>query len=147
MRRRALLGSLGTGAVVGTAGCLTTLGLAERGPVTAKYIVRVTDTETGNVLYDSVDGERYVAPAHEKAFPEEGRIYVSQDLHRRLNAKYREVRYHLRHDCGGCETPRQPTVGRGDFNSVSIRDVASLTYSQSGERATVVSVTKGDGNG
>ena len=43
MRRRALLGSLAAGTVVGSAGCLTTLGLAERGPVTGKFVVRVTD--------------------------------------------------------------------------------------------------------
>jgi hypothetical protein len=54
------------------------------------------------------------------------------------------VRYHLRHECADCAEPRLPEVGRGDFNSVRIGDVASLTYSESGQRATVVSVDKGD---
>jgi hypothetical protein len=143
MHRRAFLGAV-TAGVVGTAGCLTTLGLAERGPVTAKYIVRVAETESGNVVYDAVEGERYIAPEHEKEFPAEGRIYVSQDLHRQLNARYVDVRYHLRHECRDCGDPRLPEVGRGDFNSVGVGDVASLTYSESGERATVVAVTRGE---
>jgi hypothetical protein len=142
MRRRALLASLSTGAVLGTAGCLTTLGLAERGPVTAKFVVRVTDTSTGNVLIDSVEGERQIAEEHRTQFPEEGRIFVSQDLHERLQRQYRDVQYRVRHEC--CEPARRPELTRGDFNSLGLGDVASLSYSEDGDRATVVSVSKAD---
>jgi hypothetical protein len=141
MRRRTLLaGAVGLG-TVGTAGCLTTLGIADRGAVTAKYIVRVSGTETGNVVYDATEGERFVAPEHREQFSPEGRLFVSEELHRQLSARYREIRYHLRHVLE--DGTRFPQVGRGDFNSVGVGDVASLTYSESGKRATVVGVTKG----
>jgi hypothetical protein len=141
MRRRALLGSLSTAAIVGSAGCLTTLGLAERGPVTAKYIVRVTATQTGNILFDSVEGERQIAAEHETQFPAEGRIFVSQDLGRTLTNQYRDVQYRVRHEC--CDPIRQPALSRGDFNSIGVGDTASLSYSESGERATAVSIAQG----
>ena len=144
MRRRALLASLSTSAVLGSAGCLTTLGLAERGPVTAKFVVRVTDTETGNILIDSVEGERQIVAEHRSQFPEEGRIFVSQDLHAQLQRQYRDVQYRVRHEC--CEPARRPELTRGDFNSLGLGDVASLSYSESGDRATVVSVSKADGS-
>jgi len=142
MRRRALLASLSTGAVLGTAGCLTTLGLAERGPVTAKFVVRVTDTSTGNILIDSVEGERQIAEGHRTQFPQDGRIFVSQDLHERLQRQYRDVQYRVRHEC--CEPARRPELTRGDFNSLGLGDVASLSYSEEGDRATVVSISKAD---
>jgi hypothetical protein len=145
MRRRVLLASLATGAVLGSAGCLTTLGLAERGPVTAKYVVRVTDTETGNAVFDSVEGERQVAEEHRSQFPEEGRIFVTQELHRSLVIRYRDVQYRVRHEC--CDPIRQPELTRGDFNSIGVGDTASLSYSESGERATVVSVSKDEDDG
>jgi hypothetical protein len=145
MRRRALLGSLAAGTVVGSAGCLTTLGLAERGPVTAKFVVRVTDTETGNILIDSVEGERQIAEEHRDQFPAEGRIFVSSDLDRRLRNRYRDVQYRVRHEC--CEPARRPAVSRGDFNSLGLGDTASLSYSESGDRATVVGISQAeDGN-
>lgn len=139
MRRRALLGSLATATVVGSAGCLTTLGLAERGPVTGKFVVRVTDTETGNIFIETVEGERQVAEEHDQQFPSEGRVFVSQELHRTLLNRYRDVEYRVRHEC--CETARRPRVSRGDFNSLGLGDVASLSYSESGDRATVVGVS------
>lgn len=126
-------GSLATG------GCLTALGVTERGPITAKWITATAETETRRLVYDSTEGERYVAEAHASDFAAGGRIFVSQDLHRRLNARYGVVEYRLRHECAGCGSP---TVSRGDFNSVAVGDVAELTYSESGERATVVGVDK-----
>jgi hypothetical protein len=142
MRRRALLGTLATGTVVGSAGCLTTLGLAERGPITGKFVVRVTDTSTGNLFIETVEGDRQVAPEHETQFPAEGRVFVSQDLHRDLLRRYRDVQYRVRHEC--CEPARRPRVTRGDFNSLGLGDTASLSYSESGDRATVVSVSQAD---
>ncbi|MEF8840121.1 MAG: hypothetical protein V5A62_00650 [Haloarculaceae archaeon] len=142
MHRRTLLaavGALSTAGSLATAGCLTALGITERGPVTAKWISATTETDTRRLVYDSTDGERYVAEAHESAFPDDGRMFVSQDLHRRLNARYRVVEYRLRHECAECGSP---SVSRGDFNSVAVGDVAELTYSESGDRATVVGVEK-----
>jgi len=142
MRRRTFLAATGALAATGlsaTAGCLAALGVTERGPVTAKWITATTETETRRVVYDSTDGERYVAEDHETDFPEDGRMFVSQDLHRRLNARYGVVEYRLRHECPECGSP---TVSRGDFNSVAVGDVAELTYSESGARATVVGVEK-----
>ena len=133
----ATTGSLATAGTIATAGCLTTLGVTERGPVTAKWITATTDTDTRRLVYDSTDGERYVAEAHETDFPDDGRMFVSQDLHRRLNARYGVVEYRLRHECADCGSP---SVSRGDFNSVAGGDVAELTYSESGERATIVGV-------
>lgn len=142
MNRRTLLGAVGSLATAGSlavSGCLTTLGITERGPITAKWISATTETETRRLVYDSTQGERYVAEAHASDFADEGRIFVSQDLHRRLNANYGTVEYRLRQECPDCGSP---SVSRGDFNSVAVGDVAELTYSESGERATVVGVTK-----
>ena len=140
MHRRTLLatvGALSTAGTLATAGCLTTLGITERGPVTAKWITATTETDTRRLVYDSTDGERYVDEAHASDFPADGRMFVSGDLHRALNARYGVVEYRLRHDCAECGSP---SVSRGDFNSVAVGDVAELTYSESGDRATVVGV-------
>jgi hypothetical protein len=134
VHRRTLLATVGT---LATAGCLTSLGITERGPVTAKWITGTTETETRRLVYDSVEGDRYVAEAHASDFPDDGRMFVSQDLHRELNARYGVVEYRLRHECAECGSP---VVSRGDFNSVAVGDVAELTYSESGARATVVGV-------
>jgi hypothetical protein len=69
-------------------------------------------------------------------------VFVSQELHRTLLGQYRSVEYRVRHEC--CEATRRPQVSRGDFNSVSLADIASLSYSQSGNRATVVSISSGE---
>jgi hypothetical protein len=135
----AAVGTLSTAGTLATAGCLTALGITERGPVTAKWITATTETDTRRLVYDSTDGERYVDEAHGVDFPDEGRMFVSQDLHRELNARYGVVEYRLRHECADCGSP---SVSRGDFNSVAVGDVAELTYSESGERATVVGVEK-----
>ena len=140
MHRRTFLAAVGTLPVAGSlaaAGCLTTLGITERGPVTAKWITATTATDTRRLVYDSTEGDRYVDDAHTADFPGEGRMFVSQDLQRELNARYGVVEYRLRHECPECGSPR---VSRGDFNSVAVGDVAELTYSESGERATVVGV-------
>jgi hypothetical protein len=133
----ATAGGLATAGSVAAAGCLTALGITERGPVTAKWITATTEAETRRVVYDSTDGERYVHEAHGSDFPADGRMFVSGDLHRELNARYGVVEYRLRHECPDCGSPN---VSRGDFNSVAVGDVAELTYSESGERATVVGV-------
>jgi hypothetical protein len=143
VNRRTVLTSVGTLATAGglaTAGCLTTLGITERGRVTAKWITATTRTDTRRLVYDSTEGERLIAEAHASDFAAEGRLFVSQELHRRLNARYGDVEYRVRHDCSGCGSP---VVSRGDFNSVSVGDVAELTYSESGERATVIGVQQG----
>ena len=142
MNRRTLLntvGSLATAGGLAAAGCLTALGVTERGPITAKWITATTETGTIRLVYDSTQGERYVAEAHASAFADQGRMYVSRDLHRRLSARYGTVEYRLRQECPDCGSP---SVSRGDFNSVAVGDVAELTYSESGERATVVGVEK-----
>ena len=139
MRRRTFLVALGTlpATALAVPGCLTTLGITERGPVTAKWIAATTERATLRLVYDSTEGERYIDEAHRSDFPENGRMYVSQDLHRRLNARYGDVAYRLRHECADCGNP---VVSRGDFNSVAVGDVAELTYSESGNRATVIGV-------
>lgn len=142
VNRRTLLTAVGGLAAAGSlaaAGCLAALGVTERGPITAKWITATTETETIRVVYDSTEGERYAAEAHVSAFDDEGRMFVSRDLHRRLNARYGTVEYRLRQECPDCGSP---SVSRGDFNSVTVGDVAELTYSESGERATVVGVEK-----
>lgn len=140
MHRRTFLAAAATLSAAGslaTAGCLTTLGVTERGPVTAKWIAATTESDVRRLVYDSTRGERYVDDAHAADFPDDGRMFVSQDLHRELNARYVGVEYRFRHECPECGTP---SVSRGDFNSVAVGDVAELTYSESGERATVVGV-------
>jgi len=144
VRRRELIAGLGGVGLVGSAGCLSALGLADRGPVSAKYIRRVTASQTGIILFDSVEGDRQIATAHERQLPASGRIYVSQQLHETLAATYRAVEYRIRHDC--CEPSRQALVSRGDFNSLAIGDVATLRYGAPGERATVVGVEKATGD-
>jgi hypothetical protein len=144
VNRRTVLTGVGTLATAGslaTAGCLTTLGITERGRVTAKWISATTETDRRRLVYDSTEGERLIADAHDSDFAAEGRLFVSQELHRRLNARYADVQYHIRHDCSGCGSP---VVSRGDFNSVAVGDVAELTYSESGERATVIGVQQGE---
>lgn len=139
MHRRTLLAALAATGTLAGAGCLAALGVTDRGPVTAKWITATTETDTRRLVYDSTEGERYVADAHDSDFPDDGRMFVSEDLHRRLNARYGVVEYRLRHECADCGSP---AVSRGDFNSVAVGDVAELTYSESGDRATVVGVEK-----
>ena len=90
VHRRTLLATVGTLATAGTlvtAGCLTSLGITERGPVTAKWITGTTETETRRLVYDSVEGDRYVAEAHASDFPDDGRVLRSQDLDAGVQAR------------------------------------------------------------
>lgn len=144
MRRRAVLGAAGTLAA-GLAGCLTSLGVTERGLVRSKFVRVETDQGPDRIVIDSIAGERVVAERHREDFPTDGPLIVSKPAHDALTGRYSSVDYGVRHDCspdtpgdaGGCGLT---TLSRGDFNSLRVGDTAELLYRGSG--ATVVGVSR-----
>jgi hypothetical protein len=150
MRRRAALRALGAaaaGATTATAGCLSTLGLTQRGLVRAKYVTVRTENGTGRIVYDAVGEARTVARAHREDFAETGPLVVSKPLGDRLDRQYERVDYVVEHDCapdvdgtGGCGAAE---LTRGDFNSLRLGDTAELFYRE-GQVARVVSVSRPD---
>lgn len=146
MRRRAVLGTAGA-LTAGLAGCLSSVGVTERGLIRSKFVRVATDEGTDRIAIDSISGERLVAERHRDEFPAEGPLIVSKPLHETLTGRYSNVEYGVRHDCtpetrgdeGGCG---RTTLSRGDFNSVRVGDTAELLYRGGG--ATVVGVSRPD---
>ncbi|MFB6206305.1 MAG: hypothetical protein ABEJ05_07260 [Haloglomus sp.] len=150
MRRRVALRALGAaavGATTITSGCLTALGVTERGLVRAKYITAETDTGRGRIVSDAIGEPRTIVPAHREDFDRDGPLVVSQPLGEALADQYRDVDYLIQHDCapdadgaGGCG---EANLTRGDFNSLRPGDSAELFY-RSGNVARVLSISRPD---
>ena len=144
MRRRAVLGSAGALAA-GLSGCLTTLGVTERGLVRSKFVRVRTGTGLERIAIDAISADRLVDDRHREEFPQGGPLVVPEPLHERLTGQYETADYGVRHDCnpsvrgdaGGCG---EVTLSRGDFNSLRLGDTAELLYR--GDGATVVRVSR-----